>query len=110
MNSTTTSDPERRHAPRVAVYLAATYRSSSRVVDAHVVNLSQSGLFLKCSESDKIGTRADIELVLPNRDPLRLSGTVVWSDVSGMGIQFGNLDRTDRMALANFIMGHIARD
>jgi len=108
MNSTTTSGSDRRQTPRVAVHLSATYRSLSRTVDAHVLNLSQSGLFLKCSDCDQVGTAAHVELALPNREPLVLDGVVVWSDPSGMGIRFGDLERDARMALANFIMGHIA--
>lgn len=108
MNSHTTSDADRRQTPRVDVQLSATYRSANRTVDARVLNLSQSGLFLSCADSDPVGTPAHVDLALPDRDPITVSGVVIWSDVPGMGIRFGDLGRETRMALANFIMGHIA--
>jgi uncharacterized protein (TIGR02266 family) len=99
---------EKRKHPRLAVRIPAIYRSANITVDAHVSNISQSGLFISCSAVDSAGTQAEVLVSLPGRStPVQLSGRVIWrSDLprQGMGFAFENLPREYRLALANFLI------
>lgn len=104
------SDSEKRQHPRLPVNLPATYSSANLIIDAYVSNLSQSGLFLRCSAVDPIGTHAEVTISLPSEpQPLVVSGEVIWSSASGdrasgMGVRFGELAVDVRRALANYLL------
>ncbi|MBK8479822.1 MAG: PilZ domain-containing protein [Proteobacteria bacterium] len=110
-------DQDLRQHPRLPVNLPATYCSANLIIDARVSNLSQAGLFLRCSAVDPIGTPAEVTISLPTQAvPLVVSGIVIWSCAmsdrpSGMGLHFGELSKETRAALANCLLqsshGHV---
>jgi uncharacterized protein (TIGR02266 family) len=99
---------EKRKHPRLAVRIPAIYRSANVTLDAHVSNISQSGLFISCSSLDVVGTTGEILVSLPGQSTsVHLSGRVIWSSELpqlGMGFAFVNLTREYRLALANFLI------
>jgi len=99
-----------RQHPRLPVNLPATYCSANLIIDVRVSNLSQTGLFLRCSAVDPIGTLAEVTIsLLEQAAPLVVSGEVIWSFAmsdrpSGMGLRFGALSKETRAALANCLL------
>jgi hypothetical protein len=106
------SHAEKRKHPRILVNLPAIYHSFNLTVQAYISDLSQEGLFLTCPAVDREGTAAEIQLTIPGySSPLKLQGRVVWCrrlpPHVGMGFSLSNLSRTDRLALANFLIARI---
>lgn len=99
-----------RQHPRLPVNLPATYSSANLIIDARVTNLSQAGIFLRCSAVDPIGTQAEVTISLSDQaTTLVVSGEVIWSCAladrpSGMGLRFGELSKQTRAALANCLL------
>jgi uncharacterized protein (TIGR02266 family) len=103
---------DKRRYPRFSVCLPVEYRSTNLSLEAHVLNMSQEGLFIGCSSGDKVGTPGRVKLSLPNMDqPLSLECRVVWSQKdhphSGMGIMLTALDKELRLILANFLIARL---
>jgi len=109
----TGSEPptERRKAVRIPERLKVSFRTireggaDPKTSAAETVNLSASGLCLKCSEALKRDDHLALELSLEGRaDPVMAVGQVVWCDRDDQGYRVGIcftwLREEDRKALA----------
>jgi hypothetical protein len=78
-------------------------------MDTFVTNLSQGGLAIVGPDLDQAGTVCDVVIALPGETHLELHGAIVWSDASmpRMGFRFAELDRGQRVALANFLLARV---
>jgi c-di-GMP-binding flagellar brake protein YcgR len=106
---------ERRRFPRAAVRVPAVYRSANFTVDGHVCNISRGGAGLSFPQLDPAGEAGEIQLTLPGQtEVLLLRGRIVWSKRSreeggaDMGLCFDELDRDQRVALANFLIARFS--
>lgn len=65
-------------------------------------NLSEGGVFIATRGVGSVGSRIDLGIMLPDQEPLRARGTIVWQRLStkealgGMGIQFDGLPAHER--------------
>jgi hypothetical protein len=104
------AEADKRRYPRLPVNLPATYTSSRMGLDVRVSNLSQTGLSLRCSDVDPVGTTVDLALTIPTEpEPLCLRGRVIWirSDPdrdATVGIAFEELAESAQLAIANFVL------
>jgi hypothetical protein len=83
-------------------------------IEGLVEDISRSGMFLRAPNAIRPGSTAEIDLVLPNGDHLRLDVHVVRVEHSpiraGMGLHISQPELPPETArsLANFIMRHHA--
>lgn len=103
-----TTSNERRRAERLAVQLRAQYRSDAVSRTVEVVNLSRSGLCVRCAgDLGKRGTPVDVVLDLLE-GPVKLAGEVVREGEFGgdrkAGIRFTAMDPAVRRSLANYVI------
>jgi uncharacterized protein (TIGR02266 family) len=86
-------------APRIAVCLLVSFEIDSCFYVGLTENLSEEGVFIATRAVRDVGSRIDLGIVLPEQEPLRARGTVVWQrppargklPLSGMGIRFDDL-------------------
>lgn len=97
------SEEDRRHHRRVAVRLAATYRSPTLTIDTQVANLSLGGAFLYSTRVDEIGAYAELSLDVHSR-ALTIVARVAWTTPRGMGLTFETVDVDQRRLLANLLL------
>lgn len=104
------SSSDQRKYPRLPVNLSATYRSASLTIKGQVSNLSQSGLSLRCSRTDPLGTQAVLELELPSSDsPIALPARVIWVSIdpdrgATMGVRFEEATQEALTVLSTFVL------
>ena len=84
------------------------------MLDGEVWDLSCNGLFFRSDFLDTRGSRVGIQVTIPEwKRPLVLRGqvarVVVTNGRAGMGVQFRDLSRPARQALANFVMAESYR-
>ncbi|MBX3156811.1 MAG: PilZ domain-containing protein [Deltaproteobacteria bacterium] len=100
---------DKREAVRVPVHVKARCRcaGSGIVIEGLVEDVSRSGMFLRAPKWVRPGSAAEIDLVVPGDEALRLNVEVVRVEHSdgkaGMGLRFVEPTATSR-SLANFIM------
>ncbi len=91
--------PSRDHI-RAPGRLEVEFRSPSALLVAYTVNLSRGGMFLQCDdELPPEGAILELEIKLPNRSIVQLTGVVAWhrteaegTEPRGVGLQFDTLD------------------
>ena len=86
------SSHERRRDPRALWPTTVTYRLLDIPDDlwrtATVGNLSAGGTRLRTAQTLTLGTRVELEVVLPDRaEPYHIRGEVVWVKASPKGVQ-----------------------
>ena len=96
---------DRRQAERVAVRLAATYRSEHHTTHGVVTDLSRRGLYFQGAHGEAIGTMATVEVHLADRR-LVLQGRVarVGPHPDGVGLHFDDLADHARRQIANIVL------
>jgi PilZ domain len=98
---------DKREAVRVPVRVQALCRTRGEVIDALVENLSRNGMFLRAPKLMAKGSSAEIEIDLPDEEPLHFTAEVVRVEGDpqrpGMGLRI-LVDGQDGRPLANFIM------
>lgn len=110
---------DKREAVRVPVSVharcRATATSSAVEIEGFVEDISRSGMFLRAPNAIRPGSSAEIELLLPNGESLRLEVSVVRVEHSsaraGMGLHIvspPDAPPETARSLANFIMRHHA--
>jgi hypothetical protein len=86
-----------------------------RVLGAHlpVANLSVGGFYVATEQSPILGQILDLEMVLGERPPFRMSGRVTWVNdparpggtelPRGFGIKIVRIDFQDKLAIVDFL-------
>lgn len=98
---------DKREAVRVPVRVRARCHCLGVVIEGYVEDLSRSGMFLRAPNAVGTGSSAEIDLVVPGEEPLRLEAEVVRIERTGRreGMAFRFIDQlATRRTLANFIM------
>lgn len=80
--------------------------------DGFTANLSTGGMFVQGRNPSPVGTFLRFELLMGEGEPIRGVGEVVWIRThslgpevpSGMGVQFGHLDETNRDRLRAVVL------
>lgn len=107
---------QHRGAWRVPVDLPVAYKDHvhPRRVDARIVNLSVGGAMLHTGVGAEAGDNIDVDLRLPDAEPLHLLGQVVHSaplpDASGqwqVGVRFISPDPVDRKTISQYVWGQL---
>jgi Tfp pilus assembly protein PilZ len=78
-----------------------------------VVNLSLGGLFVASDILPRVGEIVTLELILPDKSPVKLQGTVAWTNEGalrrapelpeGYGIRLVQVDIMTKLALLNYL-------
>jgi uncharacterized protein (TIGR02266 family) len=80
--------PVRVESPDAGALVRVEYRSRSHFAREYVENLSQGGAFVRTERPLAIGSRLQLEVVLPSGEALGMPGTVAHTRDGGMGVRF----------------------
>jgi hypothetical protein len=109
------SNSEKRKHPRIRVKWPVTVLTDNAIIQAETRNITVNGIFISSNELLRLNKSFPLRIKPPNREPMKMSGKVVWSDhhavddqtVSyGMSICFIKVFDKDRHFLEDLISGH----
>ncbi len=85
----TRTDVEKRELPRRSSALVVTYTDACRRYEDLARDISAGGLFIETRERFVVGDQIGIAFRLPDvSTPIRLSGKIVHTSPTGIGVQF----------------------
>ncbi|MDF1535027.1 MAG: response regulator [bacterium] len=100
----------RRTNPRVPTHLPSNVRHGERELDAWIHTISVGGLFIEIDPPPESGEVLDIVFSLPQRSStirsmvqVRWSGRVRADGASGVGVQFLDIEETDKAAIGDYV-------
>ena len=99
-------DRERRGAVRVPKRIEIRYSSNSPEMSGFVEDLSELGMFVDASQPLLPGAEIEFWLRLPDatdEEPVHGRGSVVWSDRTGMAVEFHDLGKETRERIRFFV-------
>ena len=102
---------ERRSSMRVTLDGALDVRiGASSLGEAKLVNLSDSGVFLKTLSASPEGSVVPLDIALPDGRQHRVNGRIVRldSDQGGVAVEFESLDDASRLSLLQFMSDYVA--
>ena len=104
---------ERRASPRAEFVVRVNYQTVDSLFSEFARNINDGGIFVETDTPQPIGTSVELEFKLPGADqPIEVIGNVVRSvstdqvdsdGVSGMAIEFENLDSDIRQQINEII-------
>jgi Tfp pilus assembly protein PilZ len=103
---------ERRACPRIRVRWPVTVVSGSAIVQAETRNITVNGVFISSKELLRLDETVPLRINPPNRQPLEVTGKVIWTNHSGVdnqemsygiGICFVEVSDGDRHFLEDLI-------
>ena len=103
---------ERRHAERIPVDAEVGFQSDTNFFMGFSEDISTGGLFIATFDTRPLGAVMNLNFTLPDGHLISVDGVVRWireyNDTSpdvtpGMGVQFENLRREDKVAIEHFI-------
>jgi DNA-binding response OmpR family regulator len=100
-----------REFPRVDVEIPARLQLDNDMeVKVSILDLGQGGLALSSQTLLPMSGLLTVDFVLPDRTKsMTVSGEVVWRDAHGrVGLQFTEMERTNRVALDEWLATHLA--
>lgn len=109
-----TDNDERREHPRIKVKWPVTIITDQTAIEGESINITISGLFVRCGERLQENETCQLILRIPGRDPIVLKGNVIWSNLggadkqdhlSGMGFSFFKITEEDRHFFKEIISG-----
>src|SRR5262245_10506593 len=65
-------------APRMAIRLLVSFEANSSFYVGLTDNLSEGGVFIATRGVQSLGTRVNLGILIPDQEPLRVQGTVIW--------------------------------
>lgn len=100
---------ERRNATRARVQLRAQLHSNGRELSVEVLDLSRSGMAVRCTDLLPTDLLVNINFTLPSvKDPISCEAKILWSDGRGRaGLQFIDLNRKVGTAVEDWMTKHI---
>lgn len=104
---------ERRNSPRAEFVVRVNYQTVDSLFSEFARNINDGGIFVETDAPQPIGTNVELEFKLPGAErPIEVIGNVVRSvgadqvgsdEVSGMAIEFENLDSDGRQLINEII-------
>ncbi|MDX1390455.1 MAG: TIGR02266 family protein [Acidobacteriota bacterium] len=104
---------ERRASPRADIVVRVNYPTVDSLFSEFARNINDGGLFIETDTPQPVGTSVELEFKLPGADrPIEVLGNVVRSvdpelagegELTGMGIEFENLDASVRQQINELI-------
>ena len=108
--NSSTSDANRRRAPRVPLRVHVQYSSLDKFLDDYTSNVSIGGMFIARETPFDLGTRFRLNFQVPGRaQSVCTMGTVKWviepgqGMTPGMGIEFDPLDVADERLVMGWL-------
>lgn len=104
-------------APRVQVCLLVSFEADSCFYVGLTENLSEGGVFVATRAVRSVGSRIDLGIMIPEEEPLRARGTVIWvrpasgqrkGSMPGMGIRFDRVASYERARIRDLAQAHDA--
>lgn len=90
--------------PRVPVRLSTTFEHAGTEATGAIVNIGLGGAFIAAEPAPAYAERVVLVVRFPGYPaPLRLSGTVRWSDPSGFGVQFEALGAREAHTISRLL-------
>jgi uncharacterized protein (TIGR02266 family) len=90
----TRSGPDRRRSPRKACSLAVNYTSWEGAFKGLMRNISAGGMFIQTDKPLAVGQEITTTLsVSNNREPIKITGQIVWRVPDGIGVKFTATDK-----------------
>ncbi len=109
------NDSERRQHARIRAKWPVTVLTDYAIIQAETRNITVNGIFISSNELLRLNKSFPLRINPPNREPMKVTSKVVWSDhhavddqtISyGMGICFIRVSDKDRHFLEEVISGH----
>jgi hypothetical protein len=106
---------EKRTYPRIRVRWPVSVLTDPGIIEAETRNITVNGIFIRSKDQLRLNRVFALRINPPNRQPLDVSGKIVWSDhyavdsrnISyGMGICFVEISDRDRHFLEDLILSH----
>jgi hypothetical protein len=106
---------EKREHPRIKVRWPVAVLTAHDIIHAETRNITVNGLFICCEDLLPLDSTFPMNIIPPNRQPLEVSGKVVWSDhytrdeqdvPYGMGMCFVKVSEEDRHTLEELLFPH----
>ena len=101
---------ERRSSPRTDLVVRVNYQTVDDLFSEFASNINEGGIFIETETPQPIGTRVQLEFKLAGADrPIEVVGRVVRAEpggsggVSGIGIEFENLDSEVRQQINEIV-------
>ena len=100
-----TSENERRKHPRIKAKWSVTIITDQSSFDGESINITDSGLFIRCWEQLHENEICQLIIRIPNRNPIMVKGTMIWSNLGDaghkghlaeMGFSFIKISKEDR--------------
>ena len=111
---------DNRQFPRAEIKWPVFYESNGHSTEGVTLNMSPSGLFIRCANPLKLNEVFDLTIKVPESDRnLRASVEVVWSNIygpddhitpRGMGVRFLEISSEDRQVIAKQVMEHLQEE
>ena len=100
---------QKRRSYRVRVDWTGTLETARGPVEATVRDISPEGAYIRCDQPLKITEPLRLTIRPPEREPIRVTGTVVWADCPAestgpqvLGLRFTAILPEDRRFLEHF--------
>ena len=96
----------KRGAVRIAKRIEVRYRSQSPPMNGFIEDLSDSGMFVDTTQPLPAGSGVEFSFHLPDASaetPIHGHGIVAWSDRTGMGIEFQQINQQERDRIRFYI-------
>ena len=101
---------ERRSSPRTDLVVRVNYQTVDDLFSEFARNINEGGIFIETETPQPIGTSVQLEFKLPGADrPIEVIGRVVRAEqgepsgVTGIGIEFENLDAELRQQINEIV-------
>jgi hypothetical protein len=100
-----TNEDERRKHPRIKAKWPITIITDQSSFDGESMNITDSGLFIRCVEQMQENEICQLIIRIPGRDPIIVKGTMIRSNLggadhkghlSGIGFSFIKISKEDR--------------
>ena len=105
---------ERREYPRIKARWPVTIITDQTTIEGESINITFSGLFVRCGERIEENEICQLIIKIPGRDPIVVKAHMIWSNLgsagkkdhlSGMGFSFFKITEEDRHFFEEMISG-----
>jgi len=92
-----------RATPRVATQIRARCESKGEKWEGRVLSLSENGCLFRTSESMLLGQSVQLELIMPQGDPIEVEAEATYQLLPDTGLVFHTVGPANREALGRFV-------
>jgi hypothetical protein len=113
-----TVNDERREHPRIKTKWPVTLITDQTAIEGEAINITFSGLFVRCGDGLQENEICQLILRIPRRDPIIVKGNMIWSNLgsadkkghlSGIGFSFFKMIKEDRHFFNEMISGTLEK-